>query len=136
MTQYTDNYSSCPNEIQNIVANSVNVLDEYVLFQTGQNEWTALIHTIGLNKTKKLVFSRNTQQGYNNTYIVRRYDDVEFEAIYYNEYYTFSNMGYGKSLDLPVYDGVISWSLLIIACSLMFAIVFKGALFKCLEKRR
>ena len=53
-----------------------------------------------------------------------------------NEYYVFSNIGYGKSLDLPVYDGVISFSLMIISCVLLFAVVFKGALFKCLKRKR
>ena len=136
MKQYTDSYSSCPADIQNIVANDIALLEEYVLMQTGQYQWTAQIHQIGTNKTREIVFTRSTQQGANNVYTVSRNSNVDFNTTYTNEYYVFSNMGFGKSLDLPVYDGVTSWSLAIISCVLMFAIVFKGALFKCLDKKR
>lgn len=135
MVQYTDSYSSCPSDIQNIVANDIALLEEYVLMQTGQYEWTAQIHQVGTNKTRELVFTRSSAN-YNNVYIVKRNEDITFESTYTNEYYVFSNMGFGKSLDLPVYDGVTSWCLMIICCVLLFAIVFKGALFKCLDKRR
>ena len=136
ITQYTDNYSSCPTEIQNIVANDIALLEEYVLMQTGQYEWTAQIHQIGTNKTREIVFTRSSSSNYNSYYNVERKENITFESTYTNEYYVFSNMGFGKSLDLPVYDGVISWCLMIICCILMFAVVFKGALFKCLDKRR
>lgn len=135
MKQYTDSYSSCPAEIQNIVANDIALLEEYVLMQTNQYEWTAQIHQIGTNKTRQIKFTRSGSN-YGNIYLVDRTENITFESTYTNEYYVFSNMGFGKSLDLPVYDGVISWSLMIICCTLLFAVVFKGALFKCLDRRR
>lgn len=136
MIQYSNGYSSCPTQIQNIVANDVSLLDMYVLMQTGDNEWTAQIITLGTGKTREMKFTRGNTSGFNNIYTVTRKDNVEFNATYNNEYYLYSNMGFGQSLDLPVYQGVTSWSLMIISCILMFAVVFKGSLFKCLKRRR
>lgn len=135
MIQYTESYSSCPTDIQNIVANDISLLETYVLMQTDQYEWTAQIYTMGLNKARQLKFTR-TSSNYNSYYTMERIDNVDLDVTYSNEYYVFSNVGIGKSLDLPVYDGVISYSLMIISCLLMFAVVFKGVLFKCLDKRR
>ena len=136
MRQYTESYGSCPSEVQNIVAGDISILDTYVLMQTGQYEWTAQIYTLGLGKTREIKFTRSSATGYTNYYTVERKEDITFECTYDNEYYVFSNIGFGKSLDLPVYDGVISFSLMIISCILMFAVVFKGALFKCLKRKR
>lgn len=135
MRQYTDSYSSCPADIQNIVANDVSLLETYCLMQTGQYEWTATITTLGVNKSRQLIFTRGTSN-YNNYYTVKRVEDVTTNFTYTNEYYVYSNMGFGKSLELPVYQGVTSFSLMIISCVLMFAIIFKGVLFKCLDKKR
>ncbi len=135
MIQYTESYSSPPSQIQNIVANDISLLESYVLMQTGQYEWTAQIYQIGTGKTRQLKFTRGSSN-YNNTYTVTRTDNVEFKSVIQNEYYVFSNVGYGQSLDLPVYDGVISWCMMIIAGVLMFAVVFKGALFQCLKRKR
>ena len=135
MKQYTDSFSSCPADIQNIVANDVTILEQYCLMQTGQYEWTAQITTLGTNKTRQLIFTR-ANTNYSSYYDVTRVEDSTADITYSNEYYVFSNMGFGKSLDLPVYDGVTSISLMIISCCLMFAIIFKGVLFKCLDKKR
>lgn len=136
MIQYDGGYSSCPAEIQNIVANDIAINELYVLMQTGQYEWTAQIYTLGIGSTRQLKFNRQSNTSYNNYYTVTRSKDIEFKTVYENEYYIFSNMGFGKSLELPVYQGLQTYSLMIISCVLMFAIVFKGALFKCLKKRR
>lgn len=137
ITQYTESYGSISADIQNIVANDISLMEEYILMQTEQYEWTALIRTVGTNNTREIVITRSSGTSYNNTYSVTRNDYTgDFGATISNEYYVYSNMGYGKSLDLPVYQGVTSWSLMIICCVLMFAIVFKGALFKCLKLKR
>lgn len=134
--QYTDSYSSASSDIQNIVANDISLLEEYVLVQTGQYEWTALINTKGINKCRQIIITRNSPN-YNTAYTVSRSNySGEFGAIVENEYYTFSNVGIGKSLNLPIHDIVTSYSLISMCCILLFAVVFKGALFKCLKRRR
>lgn len=135
ITQYTDSYGSITADIQNLIANKVSLLDQYILMQTGQYEYTALIYNPASKTTKQYTITRSSNN-YNSYYTVAESDVNSFEYSVSNEYYTYSNVGYGKSLDLPVYDGVISHSLAFMTCVLVFAILFKGVLFKCLSHRR
>lgn len=125
MTQYTESYSTCPTQIQNIVANDLRILDSYVLMQTGQYEWTAQIEEIGTHKTRQIKFTRPSSN-YSSYYTVTRTDNIEFDMDIENEYYVYSNVGYGNSLDLPIWKSTTSVSLMIISCTLLFAIIFKG----------
>ena len=135
ITQYTDTYSSASSEIQNLVANKIALLDQYILMQTGQYEYTALVYNPNTKECTEYTISRSSSGSYNTQYSVSE-AAADFAYTVSNEYYVFSNIGYGKSLDLPVYDGVISHCLMIICCMLMFAVVFKGALFPCIKAIR
>ena len=135
ITQYTDSYSSPSADIQNLIANKCSILDRYVLMQTGEYEYTALVYNPCTKKCTQYTISRTSQNGYNNRYKITSKDST-FDYNVTNEYYVYSNDGIGKALNLPVTESVTSFSLLIIACSLMFGIVFKGVLFKCLRLKR
>lgn len=134
ITQYTDTNSSAGSDIQNLIANKISLLDQYILMQTGEYEYTALVYNPNTKKCIEYTITRSSSN-YSSRYTVSEAEG-DFEYSVSNEYYVFSNVGYGRSLDLPVYDGVISFSLIIICCLLMFAVVFKGALFRCLKLRR
>lgn len=131
MTQY-ESYSSIPQAVRDVVANKISLLDQYILFQTGQNEYTALIYKPGLNVCKQYVFSRADNY---SVYTVTE-SEGSFTYTVSNEYYCYSNVGYGMALDLPVTDLAIAHSSIILACALMLAIVFKGAIFPCLRRKR
>lgn len=135
ITQYTDSYSSPSADIQNLIANKCSILDRYILMQTGEYEYSALVYNPCTKKCTQYIISRTSQSGYNNRYQITSRDS-SFEYQVRNEYYVYSNDGYGKALDLPITDSVTSFSLLIISCVLMFAVVFKGVLFKCLRRKR
>ena len=135
ITQYTDSYSSISSDIQNLVANKIRLLDQYILMQTGQYEFTALVYEPNKKECIKYIIARSSTGSYSNYYTVSE-AAADFEYTVSNEYYVYSNVGYGKSLDLPVYNGVISHCLMIICCMLMFAVVFKGALFPCIKALR
>ena len=135
ITQYADSYGNPSADIQNLIANKCSILDRYVLMQTGEYEYTALVYNPCTKKCTQYTISRITTTGYNNRYKITSKDST-FDYNVTNEYYVYSNDGIGKALDLPVTDSVSSFSLLIIACSLMFGIVFKGVLFKCLRRKR
>lgn len=136
ITQYSDSYSSPSSDIQNIVANNVKALDSYVLMQTDQYEYTALIYNNASKECEKLVFSRSSSSSYNSTYFVTRSTDT-FDYKITNEYYVYSNVGQGKSLDLTnLYTGVTAHATAVIMCVVCFVIVFKGVLFKCLNRKR
>lgn len=131
MTQYTD-YGSIPQAVRELVANKVSLLDQYILMQTGQYEYTALILDTSTDEVEQIRIYRSSNYG---TYQVE-ITEGSWDWSVSNEYYCYSNMGYGASLDLPVMEGVTAHASIIIACALMFAIVFKGVLFPCLERRR
>lgn len=133
MTQY-ETYSTIPQAVRDLVANKISLLDFYILMQTGQYEYTALIYKPGLNVCKKYVISRDDGSAYNSIYRVVESEDT-FEYTVTNEYYCYSNVGYGAALDLPVAELATSHASVILACALMLAIVFKGVLFPCLRRK-
>lgn len=136
ITQYTNHngYSIADSTIQAIVSNKVALLDQYILMQTGENEYTALVRNPFTKKTTQYIFIRNGN--YSSGYTLSTSEGVDWEYTVSNEVYVFSNMGKGRALDLPVYEGVISHSLIIVCCVLLFAIVYKGVLFKCLDRMK
>ena len=129
MVQYTD-YSTVPQTVRDVVANKCHLLDQYILMQTGQNEYTALIHNPVLDETVQLVFTRGSNY---SAYNVMQTNGV-WEYTVSNEYYCYSNVGYGAALDLPVVEGIQAHSCAVIVCVLMLAIMFKGVLFPCLDR--
>lgn len=130
MMQY-DGSSSIPQEIRDVVANKISLLDQYVLFQTGQNEYTALVYKPGLNDCRQYTFTGDPESA---VYTVVESEGI-FEYTVTNEYLCCSNVGLGAALDLPVTDLAIAHSTVILACALMLAIVFKGAIFPCLRRK-
>lgn len=134
ITQYTNSngYSSTDSTVQATVANKISLLDQYILMQTGEYEYIALVRNPFTKKTTQYKFTRSSN--YSSGYSLATSSGVEWDFKVTNEVYVFSNMGRGRALDLPVYDGVISHSLIIICCALLFAIVYKGVLFKCLDR--
>lgn len=130
MTQYTD-YGSIPQTVRDLIANKISLLDSYILMQTGQNEYTALVNKPGLNECRQY---RVYRTGNYSTYAVEESAGV-WDYTVRNEYYCYSNVGYGVALDLPVTELATAHATVILACALMLAIVFKGVLFPCLKKR-
>lgn len=133
-TQSTD-YGSIGTDIQNLVANSVSILDKYVLMQTGEYEYTALIQNVANGEVEKIIVTRDSSN-YSSKYSVKREIGSDFDFSYSNEYYCFSNCGFGKSLDIPSYEGIRTYGLTGLTVLVFFMVVFKGALFKCLENRK
>ena len=133
INQY-NSYGSISSDIQNIVANNVSLLDSYILMQTGENEYTALIYDNATKKTEQLRFYR-TSGNYSSSWRIERTEST-FDYQLTNEYYCYSNVGFGRSLSLPVYQAVTSFSLCSITVLLFFAVIFKGVLFRCLDRKR
>ncbi len=134
ISQYTSSYSDPSTAIQDLIANKISLLDQYILMQTGQYEYTALIYDPTSKECIEYVITRESGSGYNNYYEITK-KSSNFEYTVSNEYYVYSNVGYGKSLDLPVYDGVISHSLIILCLLSCFMVVFKGALFRIFKRK-
>lgn len=132
ITQSSD-YGSIGADVQNLVANSVSVLDQYILMQTGEYEYTALIKNIASKDVEKIVIRRDTVN-YDKKYHVVRSNGLNFDYKVSNEYYVFSNVGIGKSLKIPSYEGIRTYGITSLTVLVFFMVIFKGALFKCLKK--
>lgn len=130
------NTSSIPSQVINISNNKVGVLDDYILYCTGEYRYSLLTKSRLPGQTAKLyTFSRSSSGGY-NYYTVTFTDHVPFEYNVTNEYYVYSNIGYGQALKPVCYDGLQTFSLVGMTCALFLAIVFKGGLFKCLRRKK
>lgn len=133
--QYTDSYSSIPSQVISIVNNKCSLLDKFIIMQTGDRQYTALIYNVCSKKGKQYDFSRSSN--YNtNYYTVTESDISSFDYTVTNEYYVYSNDGIGQSVDLMVYHGATAHAVVIVSLFVMFAVIFKGALFKCLGRKR
>ncbi len=124
MTQYQST-STIPQQIRDIVANRCTLLSRYVLVQTGQYEYTALILDVTTDSCIELRFTRGDSYNY---YTVTESEGT-WEYDISNEYYCYSNVGMGAALDLPVTEGVQAHAAVIFTVALLFLIVFRTALF-------
>lgn len=131
--QYTDSYSSIPSQVVSIVNNKCSLLDKFIIMQTGDRQYTALIYNVCSKKGKQYVFNRSSNY---NHYTVSESDISSFDYTVTNEYYVYSNDGIGQTVDLMVYHGATAHAVVIVSLFVMFAVIFKGALFKCLRRKR
>ena len=131
--QYTDSYSSIPSQVVSIVNNKCSLLDKFIIMQTGDRQYTALVYNVCSKKGKQYIFSRSSNYNY---YTVSESDISSFDYTVTNEYYVYRNDGIGQSVDLMVYHGATAHAVVIVSLFVMFAVIFKGALFKCLRRKR
>lgn len=131
MIQY-ETTSTIPQQIRDIVANRCSLLDQYILVQTGEYEYTALILDIVTDDCRQLVFTRASNYG--SYYVVE--SDGSWEYFISNEYYCYSNVGIGAALDLPVIEGVQAHASVIFTVVLMFLLVFRTSMFPFYRKKK
>ena len=133
MDQYVST-GTIPQAVRDLVANKCQLLDEYILMQTGETEYTALIRNLVTKEVTQWRFTR--ANNYGNYTVSKTAGTWAYTVI--NEYYCYSNIGYGAALDLPVVDGIQAHASAVLVSVLMLAIMFKGVLFPCLgrSKRR
>lgn len=124
MIQY-DGYTTIPQQVRDIVANKCKLLDEYILLQTGEREYTALIRDMVTDEVTCYTFTRAADYG-----VYSMLETVgTWEYTVRNEYYCYSNIGYGAALELPVMEGVQAHSAVVFTVVLMFLVVFRSTLF-------
>lgn len=131
MTQHTT-YGSIPQTVRDIVANRCSLLDQYILCQTGDNQYTALIRDVVTGDVSQLYFYR--ENNYGSYYLVET--DAYWNYEISNEYYCYSNIGLGSALTLPVVDQIQAHASIILSVTLLFLIVFRSSLFPFQRKRK
>ena len=133
MTQHESN-STIPQAVRDLIASKVGLFDQYMLMQTGDSAYTALIRNTTTQDVQQIAVYRET--AYNGPWRVVYIDDSSWAYTMSNEYYVYSNVGYGTALDLPVVEHFTAIASGVLACALMLAILFKGVLFPCLLGRK
>lgn len=126
--QYTNSYSVPSSDVQAVVNARVSLLDRYIIMQTGDYQYTALIQKGVTDEVQQLVFSRSSGNYSNPWQIVE--SEGAFEYSVTCPYYVVSNVGLGRQMDLLCWRGVSSWSLVIIASFVCLWVLFKGVLFR------
>lgn len=126
-------YGTVPQAVRDLIASKIAMLDEYILMQTGENEYSALV----LNPfNRECVRYRVYRTDNYNRWTVETVTGADWSYQITNEYYVYSNRGVGTQLALPVHDAMIAHASAFICVALMFAILFKGVLFPCLLGKR
>lgn len=117
MTQYTNNgsYSSVPSAASSILTNKISPLDSFIMFQTAENEYTALVDPFCGDNYKLIVYRSGN---YSSAWNVQKVEAPEETYTYSNEYYTISNIGVGQRLTVD-YSALIV-VVLCVACTFSF----------------
>lgn len=127
ITQINDSYGTISADVQAIVANRCSVLDKYVLMQTGEREYSALIYDPVSKECKRVTISRPSNTY--STWTVDEQVEQDFEYTVRNEYYAYSNQGFGRALTLPCWEGMQTFGITFLCVVVSFAILFKGCCF-------
>lgn len=136
ITQY-DGRSTAPSDIQSYVVSRTSLMDRYLLMQTGENQYTALVYDPVLKTCTQYRFDRvsSGSGGYYYGYTVTESAGT-WDYRVTNDLYVFSNTDIGRRLDRPIVAESTAFALVAMLCVLTFAVLFKGVLFRCLRKRR
>lgn len=130
ITQWTDNgsYSSVPNAAVSIVANRVGMLDSYIMFCTGENEYSALINPI-IGNPFKVVVTRGSGGNYNNVWRVSETEVTDTNYSLSNEYYCYSNIRLGQHFVID-YSGLLTAVVCICATYAFFSRLIGSKFFR------
>lgn len=124
-----------PSQVRNVFSNYINILDDYILMCTAENEYTGLIINRATKNVTEYKFTRATS-GYNTYYRLAKREIADFTYTVENEMYVYSNHLGGSALNCSIYEQVTSYSMAILVCLVSFAVLFKGVLFKCLKSKK
>lgn len=128
--QWSDNgsYFSVPSAAISIVANRVGMLDSYIMFCTGENEYTALISPI-VGKPFKVVVSRVNSGNHNYVWRVTETEVSDTNYSVSNEYYCYSNIRLGQHYSID-YSGLLTAVICICATYAFFSRLIGSKFFR------
>jgi hypothetical protein len=135
MVQY-DVTSSISKTWLYVFYSKIGPLDEYVIFQTSENSYGCLIKRIPSKEVVQYNITRSGSNYGDYYYELTENQNVEWDYTINNELYVYSNVGAGTMEVLPVHQIMVCWSITASVCLLFLALVFKGALIKCLRPKK
>ena len=134
MVQYET--SSISSTWLKVFYSKIGPLDEYVIFQTSENSYGCLVKRIPSKEVVQYTITRTGSNYGNYYYELTENQNAVWDYTINNELYVYSNVGAGTMEVLPVHEIMVCWSITGAACLLFLALVFKGALIKCLRPKK
>lgn len=119
----------------NVFYSKIGPLDEYIIMQTGDGSYGCLVRRI---PSREVIEYRITRTGSNYgsyNYTFTEDSDAIWSYNITNEIYVYSNIGKGTMAVLPCHEIMVCWGVTGLVCLVFLALVFKGALFKCLRRK-
>lgn len=132
MVQYIS-YNTVPTVIQQYIASRADLMDRYLICQTGEHEYTGLVYNPVTKSCGQYVFTRQTSGGYYSGYDVVR-SPGEWDYTITNDLYVCSNVGLGCRLDRPLVSETSSVALTVILCLSLFVVLFRGGRLICSKR--
>lgn len=134
VTQYSN--SSVPSTCKSLFYSKIGLLDQYVIMCTDEYEYTLLMRNIATGEIQQYQANRVSQSGYNSYYEIQEISNPTWDYQITQEYYVYSNDGQGIMESLPIHSMIASWAVTGLVCLLAMIVVFKGALYPCLRRRK
>ena len=126
MTQMSDARSSIATAYLNLFYSKLRPLDEYIICQTDDTEYTMLVRSaVDHDDVMEYVIYR---EGNTMPYLLDFYPG-EWEYSISNEVYVYSNIGIGTISVLPCHEIMIAWSVIGALCVGALWLLFRGGLF-------
>ena len=134
MTQYDVSTSISTNWLD-VFYSKIGPLDEYVIMQTGENTYGCLVKRIPSREVIQYTITRTGSNYGNYYYSLTEQQNASWSYSITNEIYVYSNTGQGRLAVLPCHEIMLCWGVTGLVCLIFLAVVFKGALFKCLRRK-
>ena len=134
MVQYSE--SSISTNWLNIFYSKIGPLDEYIIMQIGDGQYGCLVRRIPSREVIQYTIIRTGSSYGNYYYTISENTNASWSYTVTNELYVYSNIGYGTMSVLPCHEIMVCWGITGTVCLVFLALVFKGALFKCLRPKK
>lgn len=128
MTQYTGAGSIGSSHL-NLLYSKIGPVDSYIIMRTSDDTVGMLVYD---NVTKECTEYTIEQTGSNyGSYAYQLYEQPgTWEYTVTNEYYVYSNVGYGSMQVLPVHEIMVCWGVAGLTCLAFVMLMFRGVLIR------
>lgn len=133
MTQYDT--SSISSNWLNVFYSKIGPLDEYLIMQIGESQYGCLVRRIPSREVIQYTITRTGSNYGSYYYQLTEQQNASWSYSITNELYVYSNIGKGTMAVLPCHQIMLCWGVTGLVCLVFLAVVFKGALFKCLRRK-
>lgn len=100
-------YTTVPADVQTLFASQVGLIDRYIIYAVEQYKYEMLLRKPWGDYELHTVERIQYGTGYNYQYVYNFEETTDTSYAVRNEYYVYSNIGYGRQIELPVHNYII-----------------------------